>query len=266
MPPVEDELIDDELDTEEIEDGEPTSPADPPPAKTEGKDDKRDAETKSLREIRSELAKLRDSVAERDRALEYWRGRAEGAKPTKKDEPEEDEIELKDDLVDAISSNDAKRVASALKGLGFVSQKDVQATIQNTRNSMTREAKLVQDFPAIADEKSEFYQATKKHYAELVADDPSLVNSPATLKTAAKLAKAELGEKAERENDRAARVSRQSGGRSTPRTASRDSKELSPQQQRIIENLRAAGANISEDGYRKRAESGVRMAGIRRGR
>jgi hypothetical protein len=151
--------------------------------------------------------------------------------------------------------------------MGFVREKDVQRTIAGTRAAMTREARLIHEFPELNDEKSEFYQATTRHFKEICADDPTAVNNPNTLKLAAKLAKAELGDAVSAEESRAARVSRQSGGRSARPAGGGGrggNQELSPAQSRIIENLRAVGADISEEGYRKRATSGVRMAGVRR--
>ena len=265
------ELLDDG--SEELEDVEAGS--EEQPEQPEAKEAKEGKEEKSaLKAIRLELKELKGAISERDRALEYWRGKAEGkgtANSSAEGDDDEEDVKLDDDLVDAISSNDPKRISKALKSLGFVREKDVQRTIAGTRAAMTREAKLVSEFPELNDEKSPFYEATKKHYADLVADDPSLKQSPATLRMAAKLAKAEL-ESGEGEESRASRISRQSGGRQVRRSSSQSggsaegSEELSPVQKRIIANLRDAGAKIDEAGYKKRAASGVRMGGVKRGR
>ncbi len=269
MPHEHEELIDDESEAEGVETAD-DAPDDDAAKDGDGEGHKGKGEGPSLRELQRELRELRKSQEELTRTAEYWRGKAEGKAGAANAEPEEDEEEItvEDDLVDAISSNDATRVAKALKSMGFVREKDVRQTIASTRAAMTAEAKLIQQFPDLADESSEFYEATKKHYRELVKEDPALAQSPATLKTAARMAQLELGEAATAEESRAARVSRQAGGRTVRATAGSKAgnQDLSPAQRRIIENLRAAGADISEEGYRKRATGGVRMAGIRRGR
>lgn len=262
---MEDELIDDQIDGE----GEGHEEQPKPEAK-DGKSGEGAGDEKiDVRSVMRELKELKSSIVERDRALEYWRGRAEGS--GKKDAPaegedEEEEISLQEDLVDAISSNDAKRVASALKQMGFVREKDVQKAIQSTRQSITRDAELLRKYPDLGDEQSEFFQTATKHFKELCADDPRAANDPRSLKTAARMAELELRHAGSAEESRTERIRRQSGERGARPSKDSGNDALSPTQRRIIENLRAAGAHIDEDGYRRRASSGVKMSGIRRGR
>lgn len=242
------------------------------------KDGEKPAGDPSIKELRRELNELRKSQEEMARTAEYWRGKAEGkgagsaksGSAAASDDEDDDAVKLDEDLVDAISSNDAKRISKALKSMGFVRAKDVERTIQATRGAMTREAALLREYPDLGDEKSELYEATARHYRDLIADDPALSKSPSTLRMAAKLAKAELGGQASGEEDRAARVARQSGGGSGTRSRAagaaggNGSGGLNEAQRRIISSLRAAGANITEDGYKKRAsEIGVNVAGLR---
>jgi hypothetical protein len=210
--------------------------------------------------FRKELADLKATIAESNRAAEYWRGRAEGKGAPK---AEEEEIALEDDLVDAISSGDGKRIAKVIKGLGFVRQSEVEQAIASTRQSITRDAALVRQYPDLADEQSEFFQVATKHYSELVADDPGAKLSPATLKTAAKMAKLELEGKGSSSQSRGERINRQSGERGSRSSANASSStaDLSPMQRRIIDNLRSEGSSLTEEGYRKRANSGVKMSG-----
>lgn len=70
-----------------------------------------------------------------------------------------------------------------------------------------------------------------------------------------------------RERERVDRVRRQAGarGRGTERDRGRretDADELDTTQKTIVSKLKAAGGDISEDGYRKRAQAGIRMSGL----
>lgn len=234
-----------------------------------------------LKEMRAEMKNLRTRLSETETDARFWREQAKGgAKPEA--EPEEEDIDAGEDLLEVFSSGDAKRVVQSLKKLGFTRQQDVQGMIGSTRQEMTAQAALYGKYPDLQDPNSEFFAETAKIYNEL-AQDPAFKKSGKTIEVAARMAAAELGTSAprqkggrrdevdeydERETERVRRVSSQAGERGRPRsrsgrdTGDESSNELNAMQRNLIAKFRAAGSSVSEEGYRKRAESGVRMSGL----
>lgn len=230
-----------------------------------------------LAEMRDELRSLRTRVSEAENDARFWRTKASGEAPKEEGENDgDDEPSVTDDLLETFSSGDAKRVAKVLKEMGFVRQADVEKAITNTRKEISSQGQLYKTYPDLADSESEFFLETAKRYNQLVQDEPSLKKSPKTIEIAARLTAAELGvsETPSRRDDdgdyeRASRVARQSGDRGRGSRAAKGSdgpSELSAVQRSIIAKFQAAGSTVTEEGYRARADKGVKMSGLPRGR
>lgn len=271
----------------------------------------KDPRDEALRETRRALKELRLSNKQITETAQHWMNEARrGPAPQKKDSEPED-IKLSVDLVEAVSSGNAKDIQKAMREMGFVSQKEMDDAITKARSEVTtqggRDAKLYSDYPDLADEESRFFKVTARIYNDLAAGDEHLAKSGKLAKIAADLADKELGRDRDRDDDRPARrrattsrradpdlevdeeeeredpddradredredrekerverVGRQSGdrGRRTTSRDARDSDALDATQKSIVAKLKAAGADISEEGYRKRAQKGIRMSGL----
>lgn len=242
-----------------------------------GKDDGKDGDD-PVRELREELKQLRGRLSETEQNAKFWYEKASG-KSTANETADEDEEEEKfdEDLVDVISSNDPKKVKTALRKLGFVSEKDVQKRITQTREQIAAETELFGAYPDLKDQDSELFTTTSKEYARLAK---KMGDSQQTLAIAAELAAAKIGYEApakggrrrndDDEEDRVQRVNSQQGsrGRNT-RTRSEGPEEFSDAQRSIIAKFQSAGSSLTPEVYRDRANKGVRMgarnAGMRRG-
>lgn len=254
-------------------------PEKPEPKEPEKKDDPLKGITRELKAMRKQLDEARNES-------KYWYEQAKQAHtPAKKDEPEDDDAPLSVDLVDAISSGDKKRIKAALKELGMVEEREVEARIQTARGQIEANATLLAQYPDLADNDSEHFTLTKEIYQDLA--DGSSDSPQRILQKAAKLAARQLdiqprgravrrerdeddddSEAEEREQERVRRVGRQSAGgrRGAPARERGGEDELSPTQSSIIERFQSVGAKITPEGYRKRAQGGIRMAGLPRRR
>ena len=210
----------------------------------------------------AETARLREQIAEAEANAKYWHEQAKtaprtaaAAKPAAK---------LSESMVDAISSEDPERIRKALGELGFVSTDEVDRRVNAKANVVVTEQQLLAAYPDLNDPKSDFYRATAVEYQRLIAD-PDMARSPNTMRVAAELARAKSGptKTTESESERAARVSRQSGGgsRRATRAATPEEEQLSSGQRSIVEKFMAAGAPITEEAYKKRAFAGVKLGG-----
>ena len=97
----------------------------------------------------------------------------------------------------------------------------------------------------------------------MVKDDASLKKSPAALKMAARLAKAELqpAEKAHKETTRQQRIAAQAGETGRPGEDDDDDTQLSPMQKKFLARMNAdGGVQVSEEAFAKRAKKGVNMS------
>lgn len=269
-----------EIDPQPEPGGEPT---DKPAAPQADKPAKPTREAELERALKSERRARREA----ETAARFWGEQARTtAKPAKAEEAaEEAEPTLSVDLVDALTNGDHKAVKKALREMGFASKDEVEAAIAKTRAQVTNEAALLQKYPFLGEEGSEAFKRTGEIYNELAAD-PSLKGSSKLVEIAARMVAAELGETPARrskpasrpvvdidddddfdddEQDRIARVSRQSGDRGRRPTRDVDGDrgdELDAMQKSIVQRLRAAGADIDEEKYAKRARAGIRMGGL----
>lgn len=183
---------------------------------------------KGNEEVKLTRAEFESLKRERDEAREserFWANRARSggqAAAEQVDEPEE-QIETGDLVPDvtgeesidkAIFSDPDKWAEAVSKGpdairayvrsLGLVTGKEAaeiardvaRRTVDVERAKMGTDAKIMNDFPELANPKSDLFKATTVELQQLVAIDPSAKNRPATLYAAAKAAKAGLAAKA----------------------------------------------------------------------
>jgi hypothetical protein len=280
----------------EVTDPEVEAPADPaggdPPEGADtgdkgGATDKVDPEVKRLqRELKAER-RLR---AESQQSERYWAEQARNGAPKAEAGDPEPEPEPDIDVVSELSTNGVKGLETVLKKLGYVKAKDVDTRIATTRAEITDQARLFQSYPDLQNEASPLFKATARIYNQLKGD-PTLARSPKLIEIAARTAKAELGamsarrrtpetdlsaelsgdefdedlgdDELDEEQERTARVARQAGDRG--RRGQRSEPEtLSPEQKRMVAAFASVGAPVTEDGYRKRAQAGIRMGGAAR--
>lgn len=197
------------------------------------------------------------------------------------DEPEPDEEDdfsaLADiDLVDLLAEKGLPGLVEVLIKAGVVTTKGVKKQIKGEFSQLEQAYTLQQEYPELADAKSEFSQATQTNIAALNRD-PDFKNLPPAKKfqLAARQAQAELGTGArtrksgardepdergyyvggnEDEDARAQRIGRQAGprGQRSRQPDSQSSNQLSPEQKNICRKL-----GVSEKAYAARAQKGV---------
>jgi hypothetical protein len=235
----------------------------------------KDPDKEAARELREENKALRARVSEAEDNVKFWHGKAaQTPKAAKVEEDEAEDKPLSSDLVDAISSGDKKLVQKLFREMGFVSAREVDNKIGQTRAQITEESKLYGKYPELQDNTSEFFKSAAAHYNDL-ASDPTLAKSPKLIEIAAKLAAAELGGDEEvtpkpkrreaaddEESDRVRRVSTQTGPRGGVKAReTADNNALSAAQANIVKKFQAAGSSLTVEGYTKQAQAGVRMSG-----
>jgi len=254
-------------------DGDERAP-EPPAKPVKGKDD--------LAELRKQLKDQETRIGELSASERYWADQARGRVPAGDDpgepaedpDPEPEPDETPDEFLDRLSKEGAGAIAKVLDKKGYVRKQDVakvaeqvaRQIVEKERGKLGADAKLIGQFPELRDEKSELFQATATIYRELIADDPGLKSSPATLFMAARAAKAELATKAkaahrddgepgdyreDREETRRRRIEAQNGdtgrGRSTPYEG--DHEDLGPAQREVIDLFSRFG--VDERSYRE---------------
>lgn len=267
---------------DQVEDVEPEAAVDPnapppPPVVIDPAEHKR---------AQKDLAAARRQAKESDETARYWAEQARNT-PVRQPAPEpEKEDDFSDvDLVDLITTQGAKGLATVIERMGYAKKADVQAEIVATRSGIAAENALMSQYPELADDQSPFFLATAKIYNQLKAD-PAMANSPNLINYAARTAKAELAlrndggrggrraappaeeddfeEELTPEEQRAARAGRQNGdrGRRDSRGAGPQGDVLSPMQADIVRKFQSVGAPLTEESYRRHAKAGVRMGGV----
>jgi hypothetical protein len=261
---------------------EPEAKADDQPDKDKSKKD----DDPVYQELRREIRDLRRE--NRHMVKTIARPSAAAAAPaTRKAEPEDDDPQLTVDLTEAVTANDPKALKKALNELGFVSKRDVDRMLAESKAEASKGVSIAQEFPDLVNPKSEFFKVTNAILQDLKAENPG-VNEMTLIRLAAKQADAELGggKPAKRpavrrrdeddlddddldidaEDDRIRRVGRASADglrrRPSEGRGGEKSNELSAMQKRIVDNLRAAGSTITYETYAKRAGMGVTMSGM----
>jgi hypothetical protein len=236
--------------------------------KADGTGEPKDEPVLDAKQLQADLKREREGRQEAERNAQFWHERAKTTTPPERKEaakPVED-VKLSEDLVDAVSSGDAKRVKKLMGEIGLVDKTEV-AQLVNERaeqiiaeqNAKTIEQQLYADNPDLKNQDSPLFRAAARHYQDL-KQDPAMARSPRLMQTAVKLAKAELDTS---DADRARRVGRQAGDRERvpARGESAETQELSRLQKDVVAKFRAVGANIDEAKYKARALKGVQRGG-----
>lgn len=248
-------------------------------------------EAETLRETRRTIKEQRLALKESNEAARYWmeQARANNGAAAKPAEAET-EPSTSVDLVEAITNGDAKAITQAMRDLGFVRKGEVESVVAAGTRSRSTEEDLYKRFPDLKDEESDLFKTTAEVYNDLKRRDPSLAKSGLLAEIAAEIADKRLGNEPARgrraaardgagargedefddepddeEEERVSRVRRQTGDRGSRSSRGQDrggSDELDKTQKTIVARLKAIGADITEDGYRKRATAGVRMSGL----
>ena len=112
-----------------------------------------------------ELETTKNTIAEKDQALEYWHKKAT-AKPDPAAAAEPDNV----DLLEVITGKGTKGLSDVLNKAGFVSQKEVQALIAGTVDQITRDGKCMERFPDLKDASSDMYKIFTKQVAALAKE------------------------------------------------------------------------------------------------
>jgi hypothetical protein len=260
------------------DDGEPTKPEEKKPAEN--------PEAARVKEVERELRAERKRRSEAEEATKFWFDRASKT-PAGEPETEPEEPKLSVDLVDAISSGDAKAIKQAMREMGFVDSTEVERRVAAARSEVTFEAKLAGKYADLGDEESELFGETGKIFntwtkgAKLDRETSQRLLEAAADTAAARLGIDPAGRKPARPSrrreaeeieiedgyetpSREERIRSQSGARGARRAEIADphSEDLDQMQKSIVSRFMAAGANITEDGYRSRAGKGVRMSGM----
>jgi hypothetical protein len=219
--------------------------------------------------LERQIADLKAANGEKDRAIEFWQGKAT-AKPEPAAARTEAAEEDTDDILDVITSKGAKGLEQLLEKKGFVRKADVDATVNAKASELVKERELMETYPDLANKSSDFFKSTALHYGNLVKQG---VSPAAAMEMAAE--RTELNflregkmktpqqkqdeDKAEREKERRARAGAQAGDRGvrTP-AASEEDEELTAEQKHIARSM-----GITEEAYKERAKKGVSMRGVR---
>jgi hypothetical protein len=227
-----------------------------------------------------DLAAAQARIRELEGESRFWAEKAKGgapAEPKKAEQPDELEALLAnagvdDDTAAALLDDIGEKGVAALEKRGLVTKTQLKAIlsaverrmeakaealadgkIAGARGQMSAEAKLLKDFPELADESSALAKATAKEFAEMVADDASLKNSYAALRMAAKVAKANMGSGGGTISERMQRIASQApsrGARMIDEFAD-DEIEITPEARVFINAGSKFG--LTEEAYRKNA-------------
>jgi hypothetical protein len=240
------------------------------------------AQLKALNDKLTGLEKKNHELAESER---YWaeQARAGGRREETPEEPEDDDDDpgIEGDTADKQVEEFSTDGVAALVKRGLLTKKDAREiarkeaervakqVVGKAQKQYTADAELATEFPELSDESSELFQATKKIYREMVAQDDTLKRSPMGLTMAARLAKSQLqpakpadngGEPGPSRDDRI----RKQGERGRSRGAAfqgEDEDRLSPRQKGILAKFNAdGGPQVTEEEYTRRAKEGVRMS------
>jgi len=144
-----------------------------------------------------------------------------------------------------------------------IAAKVARRTINVERTRITTDNRLMTTFPELADNQSELFKETAKHYQELIDFDPDAKKYPSTLFAAAKAAKASLARRRSDDEedygyeDRRARIAAQDGshnGRAS-RAPAENEETLGPQAREVLAKM-----GVTEDKFRAKAkELGVNV-------
>jgi hypothetical protein len=221
-------------------------------------------------DLKAEVARLtreRDDAAakakEHEDSARFWHSKARGSAeaPEAKTAAKADE-EDNTDLLE-VAAKGPKAMKEWLAKQGFVSKAEVDNLVTSKASQMTREARLVEQFPELKDQKSEFFKDTATEYGALKSQG---VPEHIAMELAAERVSIRRGgtddgegrtKKETDDADRKARVKAQAGEgtKRQMRTAEEGGDELDETQKMIADKF-----GISHEAYKKRAKEGVQRA------
>jgi hypothetical protein len=204
-------------------------------------------------------------VSESDRNARFWFEKA-----NKKDgpAPAAAPAEEEPDVLDLLTTKGAKGLDELLAKRGFVKKEEAVSLVNSKASQLTSEAQLLKQYPELEDKESEFFKVTAGHYGELkqAGVPEEMAMSLAVERADLQLLRAGKRKtpqqvaddrKAEREQDRLARIAAQGGDRGgrVPADTEED-EELTTHQKHIVQQM-----GITEEAYKKRAKEGVKVRG-----
>jgi hypothetical protein len=225
----------------------------------------------------AEIAALKAEVESTRQAAEFWRSQRTPAPASAPAADPEPEPEDNTDILDLLATQGAKGFDAFMRKRGYVSQKEVEATVRATVEAkgaqLSTEAELLSNYPDLRNKDSEFFRMTALNYGELknqgvpehlamklAAQQAELQGiRSGKVKTPAQVATETAAEK---EAARLARIKAQSGERQA-RTADGIGEEGDDELTAAEKHICVA-MGISEDAYKARAKKGVQMGGLGR--
>ena len=227
-----------------------------------------------------EVARLQKEIEARDARINelsdserYWADQAKGKRgePAAVDGDSEDPDFAEEDpdkFTEALAATGIK----ALQKRGMLSPKQIREMVRTEaakiagdvlarrEKVLTREGELIQTYPDLKNEKSEFFQATARILREEFADMPEFQRTPQALKAAAKMADVErklAAKQVEPDEDLALRLASQPG-RGARRAPESSDDGLGSQERQILAAMGRYG--VTEADYKKQ------LAAIKGGR
>lgn len=253
------------------------------PAKEAAQPVQKTAAEVELEDTRKQLESARRERDEAKQSEKYWSDRARSQRvevPETDDEPEPEDAgrpQVRRDKPEKLLDEMTEEGIEALRKRGIVTQEDLDAAL--AKQAKKNDARLAlsqrqnafdqqfnREFPDIAADglriqrgeqpKTEAFKRAQQHFKDMIADDPSLRDSPAALRAAAKMATKELEMEAkhakesarDRQESRRDRIDGQRGERPGAGHSESDDEEnqLSPLAQQISRGLGLSDAEAQK--------------------
>lgn len=116
--------------------------------------------------LKARIAALEGQVSEKDRAAQYWYGKAHSATPAAA-KPADKAPEDDTDLLDLITTKGVKGLDELMAKRGYARKEEVEATVNAKAAQMTEEQELMSQFPDLKKQDSEFFKAVALEYGSL---------------------------------------------------------------------------------------------------
>lgn len=232
--------------------------------------------------LQAQVAALTQEVAEGQRTAEFWHQKAtEKPEPARKEPPVATGDDDDPDLLELITTKGVKGLDALMAKRGYVRADQVDAKVNAKASQLTEEAKLVQQYPQLNDNNSEFFKVTATHYGTLKQQG---VPEHMAMKLAAEKAELDLirsgkietpvqtteRKKKEAEETRQARIKAQAGPSGSRASEAEDSDELTPEQEQVAVRMLAGMTGLDGkpltreqaiESYKARAKKGVAVKG-----
>jgi hypothetical protein len=200
-----------------------TLSATPPAAPAQQPNPQQQQPTVDVKALQDKIAALESDSAESKRAAQYWaeKARTSATPPPKEKEPE---AEPETDMLDLIASRGAKGLDEFLVKRGYTKASDVENRVNSKVAEVTKERQLMEQYPDLKKEDSDFFKATAGVYGELKKRGFSTIDAMELAAERTELQFLKTGKlktpdqqksdaKAQKEADRLARITAQGGER-----------------------------------------------------